>query len=186
VSVRAPHEREAFGNRISAMIVPIPTDVAQPRARLLRAHELLAGAKANHAALPASLLTDATSFIPPALAALAARTTIDLLGRTRPPLNLVISNVPGPREPLYCAGSKLEKMFPVSVVVDGVGLNMTVMSYRDHLDFGIVTDKGQIPDAWPFIAYLHEALEELETVLHGRGPTVKRRPAARTAHAARA
>jgi hypothetical protein len=77
-------------------------------------------------------------------------------------------------------------MFPVSVVVDGVGLNMTVMSYRDHLDFGIVTDKGQIPDAWPFIAYLHEALEELETVLHGRGRTVKRRPAARTAHAARA
>ena len=45
----------------------------------------------------------------------------------------------------------MESMFPVSVVVDGVGLNMTVMSYRDHLDFGIVTDQGQIPDAWPFI-----------------------------------
>jgi diacylglycerol O-acyltransferase len=186
VSVRAPAERRAFGNRISAMIVPIPTDVADPRDRLLRAHELLSSAKANHAALPASLLTDATSFIPPAVAALAARTTIDILGRTRPPLNLVISNVPGPRDPLYCAGARLETMFPVSVVVDGVGLNMTVMSYRDHLDFGIVTDQRQIPDAWPFIDHLGQALEDMETVLHRRGRTVKRRPAPRSGRAARA
>jgi diacylglycerol O-acyltransferase len=164
VSVRAPHESQAFGNRISAMIVPIPTDVAHPRDRLRRAHELLGSAKANHSALPASLLTDATSFIPPAVAALAARTTIDILSRTRPPLNLVISNVPGPRAPLYCAGAELETMFPVSVVVDGVGLNITVMSYRDHLDFGIVTDAGQIPDAWPFVTHLREALEELRSV----------------------
>jgi len=177
VSVRGPDEAQTFGNKISAMIVPIPTDVADPRKRLLRAHELLRSAKANHAALPASLLTDATSFIPPAVAALAARTTIDLLSRTRPPLNLVISNVPGPRDPLYCAGAELEKMFPVSVVVDGVGLNMTVMSYRDHLDFGIVTDAGQIPDAWPFMAHLEEALEELQSVL--RPPAAARRPATR-------
>lgn len=178
VSVRAPHEAQAFGNRISAMIVPIPTNVAHPRDRLRRAHELLRSAKANHAALPATLLTDATAFIPPAVAALAARTTIDLLSRTRPPLNLVISNVPGPRESLYCAGAQMESMFPVSVVVDGVGLNMTVMSYRDHLDFGIVTDQGQIPDAWPFITHLHTALEELQSVLHrsGRTATTRRRP----------
>lgn len=171
VSVRTPHEQGTYGNRISALIVPIPTDVAHPRDRLVRAHELLRSAKANHAALPASLLTDATSFIPPAVAALAARTTVDLLSRTRPPLNLVISNVPGPRESLFCAGARLERLFPVSVVVDGVGLNMTVMSYRDHLDFGIVTDQGQIPDAWPFITYLHNALDELQSVLtdrHGR------------------
>ncbi|MDX6729093.1 MAG: diacylglycerol O-acyltransferase / wax synthase [Baekduia sp.] len=179
VSVRAPHERQAFGNRISAMIVPIPTDVADPRMRLLRAHELLASAKANHAALPASLLTDATSFIPPAVAALAARTTVELLGRTRPPLNLVISNVPGPRDPLFCAGAKLEAMYPVSAVVDGVGLNMTVMSYRDHLDFGIVTDRDQIPDAWPFIEHLGSALDDLESVVDRRGRTGPRRPPAR-------
>jgi WS/DGAT/MGAT family acyltransferase len=181
VSVRGPHEAQEFGNRISAMIVPIPTNVPHPRDRLRRAHELLRSAKANHAALPASLLTDATSFIPPAVAALAARTTIDLLSRTRPPLNLVISNVPGPREPLFCSGARLESMYPVSVVVDGVGLNMTVMSYRDHLDFGIITDQGQIPDAWPFITHLHTALQELETVLDRRGRTVKkaRTPAAK-------
>jgi WS/DGAT/MGAT family acyltransferase len=184
VSVRTPAERRTFGNRVAAMIVPIPTDVADPRARLLRAHELLMGAKANHAAVPASLLTDATAFIPPAVAALAARTTIELLGRTRPPLNLVISNVPGPREPLACAGATLERMYPVSVVVDGVGLNMTVMSYLDRLDFGIVTDAGQIPDAWPFIDHLGQALDEMETALHRSGRTVRRRPAPRSGRAA--
>jgi diacylglycerol O-acyltransferase / wax synthase len=179
VSVRAPEHAGTFGNRISAMIVPIPTDVADPRQRLLRAHELLKSAKANHAALPADLLTDATSFIPPAVAALAARTVTDVLGRTRPPLNLVISNVPGPRDPLYCAGALLETTVPVSVVVDGVGLNMTVMSYRDHLDFGIVTDRGQIPDAWPLMDHLREALAEL-------GAVVSPRRGARTGRAARA
>jgi WS/DGAT/MGAT family acyltransferase len=175
VSVRTEAQRGTFGNRVSGMIVPIPTDVDDPRERLLRAHELLKSAKASHAALPADLLTDATSFIPPAVAALAARTTMQLLGRTRPPLNLVISNVPGPRQSLYCAGAELQGIYPVSVVLDGVGLNITVMSYRDNLDFGIITDQGQIPDAWPFMDHLREALDELETVLGHRA-----RPKARS------
>ena len=73
---------------------------------------------------------------------------MDILGRTRPPLNLVISNVPGPRDPLYCAGAQLQANFPVSVVIDGVGLNITVMSYRDHIDFGIIADRDQVDDVW--------------------------------------
>jgi WS/DGAT/MGAT family acyltransferase len=186
VSVRGKEPQPTFGNRISALIVPIPTDVAHPRDRLIRAHELLRSAKANHAALPAGLLTDATAFIPPAVAGLASRTTVDLLSRTRPPLNLVISNVPGPRESLFCAGAKLEQMYPVSVVVDGVGLNITVMSYRDHLDFGVVTDQGQIPDAWPFIDHLHAAIDELQTVIKDRGSRtgVRQRPTRRSGRAA--
>jgi diacylglycerol O-acyltransferase / wax synthase len=192
MSVRRRDERGTWGNRISMMIVPIPTNEPDPRRRLERTHELLRSAKERHSALPASLLTDATAFIPPTVAALAARNTVDILSRTRPPLNLVISNVPGPRESLFCAGAKLESLFPVSVVVDGVGLNMTVMSYRDRLDFGIVTDQGQIPDAWPFIDHLHTALEELESVLHRRGRTIKQgaqapaRPRSRSGPAARA
>ena len=79
----------------------------------------------------------------------------------------------------YCAGAQLQATFPVSVVVDGVGLNMTVMSYRDHLDFGVICDKDQIPDAWPFMDHLGESLDELKTV-------VRRRRAARSGRAARA
>jgi hypothetical protein len=88
--------------------------------------------------------------------------TVELLGRTRPPLNLVISNVPGPRNPLFLAGAKLESIVPVSVVIDGVGLNMTVMSYRDRMDFGIVADRDQIDDAWPLMRGAAAALEDFE------------------------
>ena len=169
-----------FGNRVSTMIVPIPTNVKDPRERVLRAHEYLRSAKELHRALPADLLTDATSFIPPALMARAARTTMDILGRTRPPINLVISNVPGPRDPLYCAGAQMQANFPVSVVIDGVGLNMTVMSYRDHMDFGIIADRDQVDDVWALMDGAAAALEELESVICG-----PKRPAATTREPAR-
>jgi hypothetical protein len=171
VSVRSEEQRGTFGNRISMMVVPIPTDEPDPRARIMRTHELLRSAKERHGALPADLLTDATSFIPPAVLARAARTTMSVLGRTRPPINLVISNVPGPREPLFLAGAKLETYFPVSVVIDGVGLNITVMSYRDHMDFGIVADREQVDDVWSLMEGCKRSLEELETLICG-----KRRP----------
>jgi diacylglycerol O-acyltransferase len=165
VSVRTEEERGAFGNRVSMMIVPIPTDEAHALRRLERTHELLRSAKERHQALPANLLTDATAFIPPAVASLAARTTMQLLGRTRPPVNLVISNVPGPRNPLFLAGAQLQATYPVSVIVDGVGLNITVMSYRDHLDFGIVADREQVDDAWSMLDGLRAALAEFETAV---------------------
>jgi diacylglycerol O-acyltransferase len=179
VSVRSEDEQGTFGNRISTMIVPIPTNEPDPRRRLIRTHELLKSAKDHHRALPAELLMDATAFIPPAVAALAARTTVGIMSRTRPPLNLVISNVPGPREPLYCAGAQLEAHFPVSVVMDGVGLNITVMSYRDHLDFGIVADREQVDDVWSLMDGAGRALEELESVICGKRP--ERAPAPATA-----
>ena len=173
VSVRTEEQTGTFGNRVSMMIVPIATDEADPKRRLKRTHELLRGAKGRHKAVPANLLTDATSFIPPAVASLAARTTMEVMGRTRPPVNLVISNVPGPRSPLFLAGAKLEAHYPVSVVVDGVGLNITVMSYLDHLDFGIVADRDQVADTWTLMDRLAHSLGELtESVL---GKAAKRR-----------
>jgi diacylglycerol O-acyltransferase len=169
VSVRAEDEQGTFGNRISTMIVPIPTDVADPARRLERAHQLLRSAKEHHAALPADLLTDASAFVPPAVAALAARTTVGILGRTRPPLNLVVSNVPGPRSPLFIAGARLEAHYPVSAVVDGVGLNMTVMSYLDHMDFGVVADRDQIPDVWPLVQAAQHEVDRLAAALPAVG-----------------
>jgi diacylglycerol O-acyltransferase len=164
MSVRKRDERGTWGNRISMMIVPIPTNEPDPLRRLQRTHELLRSAKERHSALPASLLTDATAFIPPAVAALAARNTVDILSRTRPPLNLVISNVPGPRTSLYCAGAELLANYPVSVIVDGVGLNITVVSYKDRVDFGIIGDREQIDDAWAFLDGAARSLRELEEI----------------------
>jgi WS/DGAT/MGAT family acyltransferase len=161
VSVRTREQLGTFGNRISVMVVPIPTNEPDPRRRLERTHDVLATAKDRHRALPANLLTDATRFIPPAVAALAARTTLAVLAGSRAPVNLVISNVPGSRAPLYCAGARLEAHYPVSVIADGIGLNITVMSYLDRLDFGLIADREAIPDLWTMIAGLRDELEAL-------------------------
>ena len=92
----------------------------------------------------------------------------------RPALNLVISNVPGPRVPLYMAGAQMSAHYPVSVIADGVGLNITCLSYLDHVDFGIVVDRDQVDDAWPLLDGLREALEEFERVICGREPVAAR------------
>jgi diacylglycerol O-acyltransferase / wax synthase len=170
VSVRTPEEKGTFGNRVSVMIVPIPTDVADPRERLLRAHETLKVAKTRHRALPASILQDATQFVPPALYTRAARVIAGMSAGVQPPLNLVISNVPGPPVPLYLAGAKLVAHYPVSVITDGVGLNITCLSYLDHVDFGIVVDREQVDDAWPMMEAVQSAMEEVDEVVCGARP----------------
>ena len=82
-------------------------------------------------------------------------------GPARPTWNLVISNVPGPQFPLYLAGARLEANYPVSVITDGMGLNITVMSYCGKLDFGIVADRDQMPDLWRLLDWLDDELQEL-------------------------
>ena len=83
--------------------------------------------KERHRALPADLLQDANHFVPPAVFARAARPTFRLSTSRpgRPTWNLVVSNVPGSQFPLYCAGARLEANYPVSVITDGMGLNIT-------------------------------------------------------------
>ena len=84
--------------------------------------------------------------------------------RINPPVNVVISNVPGPNHPLYSAGAELKHFYPVSTISDGIGLNLTVQSYNGQLDFGFVGDRDLVPDVWLLIDLLHEEMEEL----HGR------------------
>jgi diacylglycerol O-acyltransferase len=164
VSVRTTEQMGTFGNRISIMNAPLFTNEPDPSRRLRHTHEALRVAKDRHRALPAELIQDVGNFIPPALAARAARATTALAAgrRAEPAWNLVISNVPGPQFPLYCAGAQLQAHYPVSAILDGLGLNITVMSYCGHLDFGLVSDREQIPDLWALIGWLREALEELE------------------------
>jgi len=74
---------------------------------------------------------------------------------------MVVSNVSGPQFPLYMAGAQLVANYPVSVITDGMGLNVTVMSYCGHLDFGIVADREQMRDVWKLIGWLEDSLAEL-------------------------
>src|SRR5581483_5400587 len=170
VSVRTSEQAGTYGNLIMLMSAPLFTNLPDPVVRLRRTHEALAVMKERHRALPAELLKDANHFIPPAVFARAARATFALSVSSpgRPTWNLVISNVPGPQIPLYCAGARLDANYPVSVITDGMGLNMTVMSYCGHLDFGLVADRDQMPDLWRMIGWLQDSLEELRPGKRGR------------------
>ena len=165
VSVRSPEQQGTFGNRILLMGVELHTEIADPVDRLRATHESLAEMKERDQALPASLLQDANNFIPPALFTRAAQLTYAWTSnpRLRPTWNLVVSNVPGPQIPLYCAGALLEAIYPVSVIMDGLGLNITVMSYNGSLDIGIVADRDAMPDVGAMTRWLAEELEAFGT-----------------------
>jgi diacylglycerol O-acyltransferase / wax synthase len=164
VSVRTDEQMGTFGNRIMLMSAPLFTNEPNAVRRLDKTHRALAAMKQQHRALPAELLQDTNHFIPPAVFARAARATfaISTSGRGRPTWNLVVSNVPGPQFPLYCAGARLVANYPVSVITDGMGLNITVMSYCGKMDFGIVADRDQMPDLWSMLDRLRDSLEELK------------------------
>jgi WS/DGAT/MGAT family acyltransferase len=167
VSVRTEDQYGSFGNRILLMAAPLFVDQPDAVRRLQRTHEALKGMKERHRALPADLLQDVNNFVPPAVFSRAARLTLRLSTSRpgRPSWNLVVSNVPGPQFPLYCAGARLEAAYPVSVITDGMGLNITVMSYMGHLDFGLLADRDQMPDLWSVMAALGDELEELKATL---------------------
>jgi WS/DGAT/MGAT family acyltransferase len=163
VSVRTSEQAGTYGNRIMLMSAPLFTNVEDPVERLFHTHDAMGDMKERHRALPAELLQDANHFIPPAVFSRAARATFRLATSSpgRPTWNLVISNVPGPQFPLYMAGAELVANYPVSVITDGMGLNITVMSYRGHMDFGIVADRDQMTDVWCLIDWLGEELDAL-------------------------
>jgi WS/DGAT/MGAT family acyltransferase len=171
VSVRSAEEKQAYTNRVGSILSTLATDVEDPLERLQRIHEGMANAKRANEAVPANLLQDWTQVTTPALVAQAARiiARTKVFDRMNPPFNVVISNVPGPRESLYCAGAVLETFYPVSAVADGQGLNITVQSYRDHLDWGLIACRELVPDVWRFKALFNESLEELVKAVATRG-----------------
>ncbi len=181
VSVRTPEQIGTYGNRVSVMIVPLPTDVDDPLERLRRMNVTMRSAKEQHQAVPASLLGDANHFIPPALFAQAARVTsrVSLLRGIEAPVNVTISNVPGSPMPLYCAGAQQRATYPISAIIDGVGLNITAFSYQDSLDFGIVVDREQLDDPWPLLEALGDGLEELRELAAAEADGAAARPQTR-------
>ena len=162
VSVRTTDQEGSLGNKVSMMLAPLPTNLSNPGERLEAMHEAMRAAKEQHGALPASLLADVTQFAMPALANQAWRLAakLRLMERVNP-WNLFISNVPGPNVPLYYAGAKLLAYYPVSALVDGQGLNITVMSYLGSLYFGLVSCRQLVPDLDVMAEFLHDELKAL-------------------------
>ena len=163
VSVRSGTEDDTYQNRVSALLADLATNEADPVARLRRIQASMNRAKDDFRAIPAESLQDFTTFAPPAVAARVMRmySRLRIADRMNPPFNLIISNVPGPAQPLYSAGARLEHFYPVSALIDGQGLNMTVQSYNGNLDFGFIADRELVPDVWLLTELLQESMDEM-------------------------
>lgn len=163
LSVRKAEEQNQIGNFVSSTVSTLATHIDDPAERLAAIKASMDTAKSQHKALPADILTDLTQVAPPAVVALAARlvASTKLTERVSLPFNLIVSNVPGPPVPLYLAGALIKGHFPVSAVIDGVGLNVTVVSTNGMLDFGYVADRDLIPDLWNLADRTGAAVVEL-------------------------
>jgi WS/DGAT/MGAT family acyltransferase len=171
VSVRDPDSKGALGNKVSAMLAALPTHLADPAERLAVAHAATQVAKAQQAAIPQGLVDQISDFAVPALTARAARVVFatGLLHRL-PPFNLCVSNVPGPNIPVYLSGARLIAHYPVSVITDGQGLNITVLGYLGQLHFGLLSCRELVPDLDTTAGYLVDELELLMKAAQERTP----------------
>jgi WS/DGAT/MGAT family acyltransferase len=163
VSVRTEDQRGEMNNKVSAMFTSLATDVDDPIERLRTIHEVTKGAKEDHNVLGANLLQDWAEHAAPTTFALAARlySSMNLSDRHRPIHNVVISNVPGPPFPLYYAGAKALYTLPMGPVMEGAGLNITVLSYIDNVDIGFMVCRELVPDVWKLADFVDDAMAEL-------------------------
>jgi len=168
VSIRTGDEDDIWTNRVSAIVSELPTNCADPVERVALCREAMKQAKRQMDLVPADAMMQATQVTSPVIAASAIRLVgrLKLADRVNSPINVVISNVPGPREPLYFAGAKLDAYIPVSTISDGVGLNITVHSYEDRLDIGLIADRELVPDLWDLVD-LH--VDEVERLFDATG-----------------
>jgi diacylglycerol O-acyltransferase / wax synthase len=163
VSGRGGDSSGIEGNQTSMVHVELATDEADAASRLKRIAAASSEAKARHDDLGPSVFVDLTEFGGPALANASLRLmeTMRLAERTRFGGNVVVSNIPGPSFPLYTAGAPITRLYPMGPVVQGGGLNITLLSYLDNLGFSIVTDRDLVPDLDDLVRDLQDSFHEL-------------------------
>ncbi|MGQ4618965.1 wax ester/triacylglycerol synthase family O-acyltransferase [Nocardia sp. R7R-8] len=162
VSVRTAEQFGTAGNQFSIMLCELPIDESDPQHRMKLTHNALSTAKQRFATTTPTVLHEASAVLPPLLHGLTTRTLLRLGSASLPLANVIVSNVPGPQIPLYAAGRRVTAAYPASILTELAGaLNITVMSYDGHLDFGIVACPEAVPDIWDLPRFLADALTEL-------------------------
>jgi diacylglycerol O-acyltransferase / wax synthase len=157
VSVRDENEQLALGNRVSAMFVGLPVGEPDPLERLQRIRAVTTGLKEKKQAVSAAFLTDLSNYAAPTIMGLAARVV-----HRQPFFNLVVTNVPGPQQPLYLMGAQMLEAYPVVPLTQNMNVVVGILSYDGQLHFGLYADR----DAWPDLEVFAGALEDSFTELH--------------------
>jgi len=151
VSRRAADEHGGtLGNKVSLILVDLPVDEADPVTRLELIHELTGELKGSGLVDGAEMIVEIADWVTPIAAPLTRFVSRQI------PMNLVITNIPGPPVPLYVMGARIERVYPYVEVIDDEGLTIAVVSYEDRLFFGITSDRDVIPD----LASIAEGIEK--------------------------
>ncbi|MCK8614684.1 WS/DGAT/MGAT family O-acyltransferase [Gordonia sp. C13] len=165
VPVSMHTEDDSDGNAVTAIMVDLATDEPDPERRLnslvtsaRQAKNVVRGLRPLQA-----LALGAANFAP-----LAFATVPGFVQYVPPQFNIIISNVPGPSEELYWNGARLDGVYPVSIAMEGLALNITVTSSAKHLNFGLIGARAQVPSLQRLLTHLDTALEELEKVARVR------------------
>jgi diacylglycerol O-acyltransferase len=169
VSVRSDIERGALGNRVAAMMAPLPVWCHEPVARLDIVREELKDLKSGGQAVGAQVLTDLTGFAPATIMDQASR----LMARQRF-FNLVVTNVPGPQFPLYLLGRRMVDPFPMVPLAKNQALGVALLSYDGHINFGLVGDFDLL---WDLDDLARDVEESLAQLADAAGVTLGRREA---------
>jgi diacylglycerol O-acyltransferase len=157
---------QSIGTAVGMMVAELGTNIADPSERLEAIVRSTTEAKRHLRELPAEARTAYTLLINgPYIAGLIA----GLGGRAPIPFSVGISNVPGPTEPLYFNGSRLDALFPLSLLLHGNALNITCLSYAGTLNFGFTGARDTLPHLQRLAIYMGEAVEEIERILLGKG-----------------
>jgi diacylglycerol O-acyltransferase / wax synthase len=176
VSVRSDLEQGALGNRVAAMMAPLPVWCENPAVRLDIVQDAMRNLKSSGQAVGAEVLTRIGGFAPPTIMAQATR-----IGARQRAFNLVVTNVPGPQFPLYAQGHELLDVFPMVPLAMNQRLGIALMSYNGAINFGLIGDYDTMPDLEDFAHHLAESLEELADTAGVTLTTVGIGPAATTA-----
>ena len=156
VSVRSDLEQGALGNRVAAMMAPLPVWCENPTVRLDVVHDSMRNLKSSGQAVGAEVLTRIGGFAPPTIMAQATR-----IGARQRAFNLVVTNVPGPQFPLYIQNHELLDVFPMVPLAMNQRLGIALMSYNGAINFGLIGDYDSMPDLEDVAGHLGAALEEL-------------------------
>lgn len=146
------------GNQIALLLANLGTHLADPLQRLATIKGSTQDAKQRFQRMGAKAML---AYI----GAIMAPTGLNLISGLAPrwqAFNVVISNVPGPKRPLYFNGARCEGMYPASILTDGIALNITLTSYTDHVEFGVIACRRTLPRIQKLLQYFEDGLAELE------------------------